>query len=354
MGIYREFLSLLQQRLGRTKLPPEIFQLPTLQPESSILPLDAADITLAAGVDQVPYPPHTVEDKGLIYHVGIRQAVYIGTHFLNQLYTNPPGGSSHLPAIMIYRHMLDLGDSIGTLLRFHSGQTGFILLRSIFESSLALELLLEGNKFHEDRGNAYWASFRIQQWENCVKYDPGTIKGERLHGVIDKTPWLRDAEFPRKNLSEERAKLETVLESDSYKPYWEKYQAAKKERRSTEWYSLCTKAQNRRELAALLNREAEYDIHYSYLSGVAHTSDVFSGVLERLPGNVEIHQLRGPEQKMEEVTTICAGYLLDAHLLIHQTHLKSNEGATQMFKDWYSNYRPFFLWKTNRKDPLPK
>ena len=332
----------------------EQYRLPALKPVPSILPLDSADQSLAAGVDQVAFPPHALNDKSLMFHVGIRQAVYVGTHFLDHLYSSPPGGSSHLPPIMVYRHMLDLGDSIGTLLRFQSGQAGFILLRSLFESSLSLEFLLQGNEFHAERAVAYWASYRIQQWESYMKYDPGTRRGERLHELIDETPWLKDVEFPRKDLSDERAQLESVLGSGSYKPYWEKYKKARKEKRSTEWYSLCSIAQNRRELARFLEREAEYEIFYGYLSGVAHTSDVLSGVMQRSPGHAEIHQLRGPEQKMEEVTSMCVNYLINSHHLIHQAYLKSDESMTKLFHEWYMEYRPFFLWKTSRRDPMPQ
>lgn len=324
--------------------------LPTLIPVQDLLPITQLDRLLAEGIDQVMLPPSDLEELSLLFHVGICQSVYMGTHLLDWLCTNPPGGSSSLPTIMIYRHMLDLGDSIGTLLRFQTGQTGFVLLRALFESSLALNFLLQNNKFHEDRGVAYWASYRIDQLETREKYDPATPKGETLHALIDADPVLSRVTFPRKDLSKERKELELVLQSPAYKAYWEKYQEAKKNRQPVEWYTLCSDARNLRELANRLGREAEYAIFYGYLSGVAHADDVFSGLMERDPGrSVSIHHIRGPEQKMREVARSSDNLLLFAHNYLLSTFLTPDHAMTRFFSEWYQQYRTFHLWVTDKK-----
>lgn len=288
--------------------------LPSILPVESIFPITPLDRLLAEGIDQVMLPPSDLEELGLLFHVGIRQSVYIGTHLLNWLYTNPPSGRSSLPAIMIYRHMLDLGDSIGTLLRFQTGQSGFIILRALFESSLALNFFLQDNTFHEDRGVAYWAGYRIDQLKTRVKYDPATPKGVALHALIDADPVISRGTYARKDFSKEREKLEQALQSSAYKAFWQKHQDAKKKRQLIEWYTLCSEARNLRELARLLGREAEYEILYGYLSGVAHADDVFSGLMERGPDqSVSIHQIRGPKLKIHEVAMLSDNHLLYAH-----------------------------------------
>ena len=252
---------------------------------------------------------------------------------------------------MIYRHMLDLGDSIGTLLRFQGGQTNFVLLRALFESSLALNFLLHDNKFHEDRGAAYWAGYQIDQLETKEKYDPATPKGETLHALIDADPVLSRATYPRKDLSKEREELERVLQSPAYKSYWEKYQDAKKKKQPLEWYTLCSDARNLRELANRLGREAEYAILYGYLSGVAHAEDVFSGLMDRDPGrSFSIHQIRGPEQKMHEVAMLSDTFLLFAHNHLVSTFLTPDHAMTIFFRKRYKQYRTFSLWDKRTSD----
>jgi hypothetical protein len=130
--------------------------LPFLKPVESILSLTSEDQCLEEGRDSVLIPPRTLEEACfLTYHV-IRQSVYAGTHILDHLLRNPPGNSSHLAPLMLYRHALEIGDSIGTLLRFGSSTSASILVRSLFETSLGLEFILEKNTFYEDR--AYWAA----------------------------------------------------------------------------------------------------------------------------------------------------------------------------------------------------
>jgi hypothetical protein len=319
--------------------------LPSLEPIQSILPITRLDGLLAEGIDQVMLPPEDIEETSLLFHVGIRQSVYMGTHLLDWLCTHPPSGGTSLPAIMIYRHMLDLGDSIGTLQRFHGGQTNFVLLRALFESSLALNFLLQDNKFHEDRGVAYWAGYRIDQLETRLKYDPATEKGIALHALIDADPVLSRSTYPRRDLKNEREELEQALQSPAYRPHWEKYQEAKKNRQPIVWYTFCSDARNLRELAIQLGREAEYAILYSYLSGVAHGEDVFSGLMYRDPDrSVSMHQIRGPELKLYEVAMMSDNFLLYAHRYIVSAFLTSDPAMTQFFTEWYRQFRTFHMW----------
>ena len=112
--------------------------LPNLEPAKHLLPLIAEDKTLANGADQIPIPPVDSESLFLLHHAGIRQAVYQGTLILDSLCDKPHSQAEHFPPTLLYRHMLDLGDSIATLLRFGSASNGAILLRSLFESVICL------------------------------------------------------------------------------------------------------------------------------------------------------------------------------------------------------------------------
>ena len=247
--------------------------LPKLQPIPNILSFTPADHQLLAGLPSITIPPADSDQKHLLLHAGIRQSVYMGTHFLQSLCVNHIKKTTDLPAVMMYRHMLDMGDSISTLLRLGCAAGGFIVLRSLYESSLFLDFLLQDNVLHDDRSTCYWVGYRTKQLQDLTKFDPNTEKGQEFHKRLQSDPSLTDKKFPTKDYKKDRAFLEEFLSRDGIHIYYEKYKQSKGKRPT--WYSLCSEAKDRRQLAKILHRENEYDILYSYFSGVAHADDVF-------------------------------------------------------------------------------
>ena len=233
---------------------------------SSFLPLISADRALAEGADQIPLPPFDPESIFLLHHAGIRQAVYEGTLILDRLCDKPHSQSEHFPPTLLYRHALDLGDSIATLLRFGSASDAAILLRSLLESVICLEFMLKDNLLHLEQARCYWVCFRIKQYETYMKHDPSTAQGQKFHDLLDSDSALKMAQFPRSDHSKERKALEEYLSNPRFKPIWERYNNAKKNKQKREWYSLCSKARNIRELAKEIGREAEYSMMYQDLS----------------------------------------------------------------------------------------
>lgn len=145
--------------------------LPVSDP-SPLLPLIPADRALAEGADKIPIPPVDPESIFLLHHAGIRQAVYEGTLLLDRLCDKPHSQAEHFPPTLLYRHVLDLGDSIATLMRFGSASNGAILLRSLLESVICLEFMLKDNVLDRERARCYWVFFHIKQYETYTKYDP--------------------------------------------------------------------------------------------------------------------------------------------------------------------------------------
>src|SRR5688572_31590509 len=97
-------------------------------PATDILNLDSIDQCLILQRNDKASLP-------LLCHEAVRQAVYIGTHLLNHLYKSPPipqpAQKPDLVPMMLYRGILDIGDSIGTLARFESVPPSLILIRSL-------------------------------------------------------------------------------------------------------------------------------------------------------------------------------------------------------------------------------
>lgn len=318
---------------------------PSLEPEPKILPLLPVDRALVQGLEQASPPPKHLEETCLLHHEGVRQAVYVGTHIIDRLCASPPSDGNHLPIVLLYRHILDIGDSIGTLMRFGSASSSAILLRTLFESVIGLEFLLQDNAFHADRANCYWACHRIRQMENFTKYDPSTESGREFHQILDSDQSLSTASFPRKDHSEERKILEDVLSRAGYKEHWDKYKHAKKKKQPRDWYALCSTANNIRELSKLVGMHAQYAILYAQLSTIAHGADVITDVLSFKGGTgAFIHQVRGPENKIDTVANFAATYLLQSNQKILDTYYPGKNDLRDMFGQWYLQYRRYYLW----------
>ena len=201
--------------------------------------------------------------------------------------------------------------------------------------------------FHEDRARCYWAGFRIRQLGSFSKSDPSTDVGKQFHNLLGADPILKKIKFPKPDHSRERDSLKTLLSRPDYKTIWDKYLEAKRNKRPTHWYGLCSDAKSLRDLARLISKEAHYALFYQQLSDITHGSDVFSDVLSTSKQEgVKIHQLRGPESKLKVVANLTANYLLLSHHLLIDTYFKGEKEVTDTYRTWYLDYRDFFLWLT--------
>ena len=142
--------------------------LPFLKPIDSILSLTPEDQCLEIGSPSVQIPPRTLEEEQLLTCYVVKQSVYTGTHILDHLLTKPPGNSSHLSPLMLYRHALELGDAIGTLLRFGSATTGSILLAVFLKQVWDWNLFLRRRPFKRIVLLATRPSIRLNDFETLL------------------------------------------------------------------------------------------------------------------------------------------------------------------------------------------
>ena len=320
--------------------------IPFLKPAETILTLTAQDECLDKYPDTINLPPHTFDEACWLAHYVICQSVYAGTHILHHLLTNPPGKDWHLLPLVLYRHALDLGDSIGTLLRFGSTNSAIVLVRALFETSIALEFMLEKNTFHEDRAVCYQGFRIIKRLRHLTLYDPETTEGKKLHAILDNDPRLKDSTFPRQDHSQDRKRAQEMLNTEPFRSYWEKYNEAKP--RPRHWYSLCSSANDLRSLARGIGRESEYVLLYDSLSEGAHASDVISGIIHIDESNqLGIYQLRGPDEKVKGSISLAANLLIGCHNHLLFTYLTGHEVHLE-FSRWYiESYREVFAWSTS-------
>lgn len=195
-----------------------------------LLSLGTKDDQLAEGIDAIELEPNDSEQLYTILHCGIRDSVYHGTYLMDMFRQKVNGGTEQAPIFMLYRHVLDIGDSIGTLLRFGSTSSASILLRSLFEANLSLHFLLEGDVLNKDRSLAYWAHYQIKRLETFTKYDPSTEAGKQFHKILDDDPIANNVDFPNHNYAYERKEIEKILNQDKFQKYYNQYKSLKKKK----------------------------------------------------------------------------------------------------------------------------
>ncbi|GJL64058.1 MAG: hypothetical protein NPIRA04_27120 [Nitrospirales bacterium] len=327
--------------------------LPASPAVGDLLSLGTKDKQLAEGIDAIEIEPNGSEELYILLHCGIRESVYRGTHLMDMFSKKVQGGTEQAPLFMLYRHVLDIGDSIGTLLRFGSTSSTSILLRSLFESYLSLHFLLEGNVLNKDRSLAYWAHYKIKQLETFTKYDSFAKEGKQFHKILDDDPLANNVDFPKHDYAHERKEIEKILNLDKFRQFYDQYKSRKKGKRPRHWYSLCSTAIDIRSLAKLLKREAEYSLLYSRLSELAHSTDVISEKLTlSKEGATLIHPLRGPYKSLKLVSSFTSSYLLGCHHALVESYFLKDEEVRAGFKNWYFKYRHFHLWLTGNQ-PKP-
>jgi hypothetical protein len=188
-----------------------------------------------------------------------------------------------------------------------------------------------------------------------MKHDPSTAQGQKFHDLLDSDPALKMAQFPRADHSKERNALEQDLSTPQFTPIWERYKSAKKNKQKGEWYSLCSKARNVRELAKEIGREAEYAMMYQDFSELVHGTDVITGALRYEPEKgPSVHQIRGPVTKINNMvasyTTIC---LLRSHNLMLRTFFVDDSTFITSYVQWFLTYHPYYRWScgSDPKEP---
>ena len=311
--------------------------IPLSPPDDKLFPLYEIDPFLSTGIESISLDTTNEEQIFILFHRGIRSSVYVGTHLLAHIPKIINKGTEHAAVVMLYRHILDLGDSISTLFRFGSVSAISILIRSLFESWLSFEFVLEGETLQKDRSLAYWAHYQIKRLEMFKKYDPNTEPGKAFHKILDSTPELCGTKFSRGDHSTDRKGIESILNKDKFRPFYEKYKSLKKHKKSRHWYSLCSSATDLRSLAITLRLEAEYAIFYSHLSEVAHSVDVITDRLSvSKEGKTLMMPLRGPANRnLKMWATTTSMYLNKCHHLIIQSYFPPDDPLRKTFKDWY-------------------
>lgn len=230
----------------------------------------------------------------------IEETVNFSTHVFDWCSENVTGKDEKIPIIMSYRQVLELIDAVSILVRNSCIDPCKILLRAMFESTLAIEYILE--KKMNQRGMDFMVCYYHDELKFYRRWDPDDSMCKEFRLKLESDKILKNwqiLEFP--NVGDEIEKRKKIFQLPIYHESELEYQRVKKQLKGTpKWFSLHNGPQNIQELAEYLERGGLYQILYRHWSPVVHGTDLIRGKISlNESGNVGVHPIRLPTNAEE-------------------------------------------------------
>jgi len=250
--------------------------------------------------------PRAIEHEGLRrmleFHSGkIKEVVNFSSwvfKWILESIESSGGKDETIPLLGSFRHIFELLDAISELIRISCIDPCKILLRSIFESLLSIEYILEQDS--KRRG----LDFMICYWHEDIKqyrrWDPDDQLHaemlERKNNDMIMREWRFEGIPDVKNIKYAIEQKKKVFELPLYQDSESEYQRFREERRGkAKWYSLRGGPRSVKEMAERLRRPLQYDFLYGYFSESVHGTDLIRNKIEQISEDlISVAQLRLP------------------------------------------------------------
>ncbi len=231
--------------------------------------------------------------------------------------------------LMMFRHALQLLDSISILVKYSAIDPCEVQLRAVLETFLNVAYLLQEDTYKRA------AAFRVWSIHKKIKFlsklDQNTEQGKQFRSKIRKDRILKKTDLPNlDSLNEEREKQEKRLTRPHFRNAEAEYQRLRNlGKRNPAWYSFYDGPQSLEELANKVDLAGMYELGYRKWSGRTHGTDIFS--VFNLGGETWIEILRSPrDAQLMTSSTLLFALELYRRFIKHFTPSRSLE-----YKQWY-------------------
>lgn len=269
----------------------------------------------------------------------IDEFVNFGSHILIWDTTPKTNGEENVAPTMLFRHFLDLIDTVSILARHSCGDTSKLIIRGALETAFGLEYLLEKNS--SDRAMAFLVIDIISQIKTLKKLNPKTSEGSELFSIFEKEKFFTKNELLAKyDLDEHIKSKENLLKLPQFKKANEEYEKLKRKgEKNPKWYRLFDGPKNFETLSAYLKQKTLYELLYRKWSGAVHGSDIYLGKLSHNDvGGVDIAQLRYIKDVQEVVKYSLTLSLKVFRLFIDNRIPEKRSDLTQWYRSIKDKY----------------
>jgi hypothetical protein len=286
-------------------------------------------------VEFIPRDMESSDIKAILDHISslIEEVVNYGSNVFRWSIDSIKGRDENVPALLMFRHIFELIDSISVLIKNSSVEPCNILLRSLFESYLNYEYLFE--KDFKSRGMDFLVCYRHDEIKSLRRFD----RRDEMHAQYEKLK-ARDKiagympSRPVLDVAERIDNLKKIFELQSYKDSSAEYERI----RTTDgkpprhWYCMRGGPKDACQLADHLGFPAQYEILYRSWSELVHGTDIFKDKITiEGPELVSFSSLRMPtDAPLVALMAITFGLTAIRILTKHYVPEKIKENA-----DWY-------------------
>lgn len=269
----------------------------------------------------------------------LEELVNFGSHIFSWDAKPATKGEENLPPTMLFRHYLDLLDSLSILAKQACGDPMKILVRGLFETKLFIDYLFEKDSYQ--RALAYVYLDVQSQIKTLTLLNPLSPRGKELRKTLHREGLSSNLKIKKSfSFVDEIANLETVISESKYQNIHVEYQELKQSKSKITWYSLFGGPKTVELLAAYLGVKSQYDLLYRTWSETVHALGVHQGKISSMPdGTVGITQLRDPRH-VQMLTHYCMTFTFG----VFKTYIYARiPDKAEMFHQWYGGLREVYL-----------
>lgn len=240
-----------------------------------------------------------------LYTEGLDEFVDFSTHLLLWEYQKHDLKEARLPAISLFRRVLEVTDAISVLLKSSAVDPCEILLRTLFETTLSLEYLLEEDT--DRRGMCYLYDSRAEQVAYLKRFDPKSSNYKAFKEDFKRSHVFKEIPEFTADMRNEIARINAWLNDPQRANVQQEYNRVRaKGVDAKQWYSPFSDLTNKNskgegtllrrvdDLAKHLNKFDLYVILYKQWSKTVHGSDAVTGIFSSQDQDLHMISLRQP------------------------------------------------------------
>ena len=242
------------------------------------------------------------------------------------------GNDDDLVILFVFRHLLELFDSVKIQIAECSPATAALQLRAMFEALLTIEYLTEDKAKTGQRAIAYRFQVQRQRKKFYLSLDPNTTEGKELREFIASSPYAGKLKTPDlRDLAHRLREIDKILDLKEDRDIAKAYKNAEKKIRYPSWYSLHGGPTSIMKLAQYLKHADWYRLLYGEWSERSHAADVIDRILTHNSMGAAVRPLRDLSEFNSTVDFAMTFALDTMRALIRHYRPSDEEGH----KAWY-------------------
>ncbi|CAC9974440.1 DUF5677 domain-containing protein [Flavobacterium panici] len=269
----------------------------------------------------------------------IDEAIDFGTNLLKWEAGKKLEGDANLVHLLFFRNILSTADGISILIKNSSIEASKPLYRVLMENVFALEYLLQENT--KSRALAYFVWDAHKTLKFIEKIDFSTETGKQLKSDFAKDRFAKNTVFTDSaKYLDQKKNAEELLKLPDYIDIELEFQKTHAKKKNPNWFTLFNGPEDIEQLAARVNLNALYQIHYRSYSANIHSTNVHKGKLyDNGDGTVDIIQIRYAKDSTA-VAADTLNLLLLSFITFYQKRLPEKKDD---FQNWYFEFRIEYL-----------